>query len=64
MMRSTTTLDAHHLHGHSLLDACHDLLSRLAALARRFDPGMDEQTISDMRVRRLGVRECNGRALI
>ena len=59
-----TFLSATDLRGHTLLEICVDILARVQRLARRLDAGVGGDAVSDMRVRRLGVRECNGRALI
>lgn len=59
-----TFLSATDLRGHALLEACGEILSRIQRAIRDLQAGADGASVSDMRVRRLGVRECNGRALI
>lgn len=50
--------------GHTLRDAWGEFLARLDRLARLFEFGAGDKIVSDVRVRRLGVHECNGRALM
>jgi hypothetical protein len=60
-----TFLSATDLRGHTLPEICAALVARIhQAVADSFDRGSATQAVSDMQVRRLGTRECNGRALI
>jgi hypothetical protein len=60
-----TFLSTADLRGHTLLEICAAVLARIQhAIGQALDRGTASQAVSDMQVRRLGVRECNGRALI
>ena len=60
-----TFLSATDLRGHALLEVCAAILTRIQHFATDgIHTGSAVKAISDMQVRRLGVRECNGRALI
>ena len=60
-----TLLSATDPRGHALTDICVETLARVLRVVRAgLDTGTAGKAVSDMQVRRLGVRECNGRALI
>lgn len=60
-----TFLSATELRGFTLVEIGGAILARIQQIAKDgFDKGPASNAVSDMQVRRLGVRECNGRALI